>query len=127
MAVKQKISERLLAGSVQLALLLPWLVPTRASAACTDNTIQGGADCAAGTGSTSNLLDSIRTITNTLLIVVGVASVIMIIIGALRYVLSAGNEKATSGAKDTIVYAVIGLIIAVLAYAIVNFTLGQFK
>ena len=48
----------------------------------------------------------------------------MLIIGGFRYVFSQGNEKAVTGAKDTILYAIIGLVIAILSYAIVNFVLG---
>jgi Type IV secretion system pilin len=125
----KNINSKVLAGSVQLALLVSAVLPypQKALAACTDPTIAGGASCAAGTGSSTDLLSNIKVITNTLILVVGIASVIMIIIGALRYVLSAGNEKATSGAKDNIIYAVVGLVIAVIAYAIVNFVLSQFK
>jgi hypothetical protein len=50
----------------------------------------------------------------------------MIIVGGLRYVLSAGDPKNTQAAKDTILYAVIGVVVALLAYAIVNFVLAQF-
>ena len=48
----------------------------------------------------------------------------MIIWGGIRYVLSAGNSAALTSAKNTIVYAVIGLIVAILAYAIVNFVIN---
>lgn len=58
---------------------------------------------------------------NTLLFVAGAGAVIMIIYGAFRYVTSGGNSSAVTKAKDTILFAVIGLIIAILAYAIVNF------
>lgn len=63
-------------------------------------------------------------IINTLFIVIGIIAVIIIIIGGLRYVLSAGDQNAVNNAKNTILYAVIGLIIAILAYAIVNFVVG---
>ena len=48
----------------------------------------------------------------------------MIIWGGIRYVLSAGNSTALTSAKNTIVYSIIGLIIAILAYAIVNFVIN---
>ncbi len=103
---------------------IPALVSLRgtAYAACTDLTVQGGADCAKG-NSTAELTPTIALVVNTLIFVVGIIAVISIIVGGLRYVLSQGNEKAIEGAKNTILYAVIGLIVAVLAYAIVNFIL----
>lgn len=69
----------------------------------------------------------IQTIINTLLFVIGAISVIMIIVGGIRYVLSNGNASQINSAKDTVLYAVIGLVVALLAYAIVGFVLNQFK
>jgi hypothetical protein len=48
----------------------------------------------------------------------------MIIVGGLRYVTSGGDASSTKAARDTILYAVVGLVIAVMAFAIVNFVLG---
>ena len=74
-----------------------------------------------------NITTTIKTVVNVLLFVVGILSVIMIIVGGLRYVTSAGNASAVTGAKNTIIYAVIGLVVAFLAFAIVNWVLGLFK
>ena len=48
----------------------------------------------------------------------------MLVWGGLRYILSGGDNKKITDAKNTILYAIIGLIIAVLAFAIVNFVLN---
>lgn len=64
-------------------------------------------------------------ILNTLIYVIGAASVLMIVIGGLRYTLSGGDSGAITSAKNTILYAVIGIIIAALAYPIVNFVLAR--
>jgi hypothetical protein len=50
----------------------------------------------------------------------------MLIVGGIRYTMSAGNEKSVGAAKNTILYAIIGVVVAVLAYAIVNFVIGAF-
>lgn len=77
---------------------------------------------------TPSSVGSIMTsITNILFWVVGVASVIALIIGALQYITSTGDPGRTKTAKDTIMYAVIGLVVAILAFAIVNFVLGRIK
>jgi hypothetical protein len=81
----------------------------------------------AGAGGGLKLEDGIKTVVNVLLFVLGAIAVIMIIIGGIRYSTSNGDANATKSAKDTILYAVIGLIVAILAYAIVNFVLGAFK
>ena len=62
-----------------------------------------------------------RQITDTILYIVGIIAVIMLIWGGLRYVLSGGDSKKVTDAKNTILYAIIGLIISFLAYAIVHF------
>lgn len=64
-----------------------------------------------------------RRITNTLIFIVGAVAVLMVIIGALRYTLSGGDPAGVKGAKDTILFAIIGVIVAILAFAIVNFVL----
>jgi len=63
----------------------------------------------------------VSTVTNALLFIIGAISVIMIIVGGIRYVISNGDSAQITAAKNTILYAVIGLVIALLAYAIVNF------
>lgn len=101
----------------------------KASAQCSDtgNTVGSGIDCAGNT-LPENLTGGggiITVIINTLLSIVGVVAVIMIIVGGFRMVVSGGNEKAVADARNTILYAVIGLIVAVLAFAIVNFVLDS--
>ena len=66
-------------------------------------------------------------IADVLVYLVGAISVIMIIIGGLRYVLSNGDPKATGAAKDTILYAAIGVVVAIVAYAIVKFVVDNIK
>ena len=87
------------------------------------NVAGGGANAVKG-NLTGNLTTQIGTIVNLLIFSIGMVAVIMLIIGGFRYVFSQGNEKAVTGAKDTILYAIIGLVIAILSYAIVNFVLG---
>ena len=58
-------------------------------------------------------------------IVTGAVSVIMIIVGGFKYVVSGGDSNATKGAKDTILYAVIGLVIALFAQVIITFVLSS--
>lgn len=67
-----------------------------------------------------------RTITNVLLFLIGAISVIMLIVGGIRYVVSGGDSSAVQGAKNTILYAIVGVVVAILAYAVVNFVIGSF-
>lgn len=89
-------------------------------------TLQQGAEAAKCDGCPSDLFGekgAFRQITNTILYIVGVIAVIMLIIGGIRYVVSGGDSKKVTDAKNTVLYAIIGLVIAVFAYAIVNFVI----
>lgn len=66
-----------------------------------------------------------RRITNTLIFLVGAIAVIMLIIGGIRYTVSGGDQNAVAGAKNTILYAIVGIIVSFLAFAIVNFILNS--
>ncbi len=68
----------------------------------------------------------IKAVVNTLLFLIGVAAVIVIIFGAITYTASGGEADAIKRAKNMILYAVVGLVIAFSAYAIVNWVLKVF-
>ena len=71
----------------------------------------------------NNLMKVVQTIINVVLGVLGIVTVAVIIIGGFNYITSSGDPAKVAKAKNTILYGVIGLIIALLAYAIVNFVL----
>jgi hypothetical protein len=91
------------------------------------SSIVDGVNAAKGDGQPTVLFGSdgiVTTVTNILLFIVGALSVIMIIIGGLRYVISGGNSTAVTAAKNTILYAIVGLVISFLAYAVINFVIN---
>lgn len=91
------------------------------------NSIQEGVTGAGGgSGGDDQLKDGLKDVVNILLFILGAIAVIVIVIGGLRYTLASGEQAQIKQAKDTILYAVVGLIVALLAYAIVNFVIGQF-
>jgi hypothetical protein len=67
----------------------------------------------------------IKTVINVFSLIVGVVSVIMIIVGGLRYITSGGDSGKVSAAKNTIIYAIIGLVVVALAQFIVQFVLSK--
>lgn len=75
-------------------------------------------------GTNTDLTAQVQLIINLLIGLIAVSAVIMLIIGGFRYVFSQGNDTATKGAKDTILYAIIGIVISILAFAIVNFVIA---
>lgn len=83
-------------------------------------------DCSSSTQTGTDTLDNIvTTIVNIFSIVVGIVAVIMIIVGGFRYITSGGDSNNVSGAKNTIIYAIIGLVIVALAQFIVKFVLNK--
>lgn len=79
----------------------------------------------AGGTNAGDLLSLIKNVINTLLFVAGIAAVIIMIVSGFRYVTSDGDSNAANKAKNTIIYASIGLVVSVMSYAIVNFILDQ--
>jgi hypothetical protein len=65
----------------------------------------------------------VRRIINIFSIVVGAVSVVMIIIGGFRYIISGGDSSGVSSAKNTILYAIVGLVIVLFAQVIIRFVL----
>lgn len=80
--------------------------------------------CAQPAGSTS--VDSaIKLAISVLSFVVGIAAVIMVIIGGFKYVISNGDSNSINSAKNTILYAIIGLVVAGLAQVLVRYVLSR--
>lgn len=92
------------------------------------NPLNSGTECAQGSGTATSLFDAggiFQTITNILLFLIGAIAVIMLIIGGIRYVISGGDQAQVTSAKNTILYAIVGIIVAFLAFAAVNFVTTQ--
>lgn len=109
-------------------------VPAAGSSAIT---LREGADSAKGddqvtcifgneTGCDGEATPLFQTITNVLLFIIGAVSVIMLILGGFRYTVSQGDSSALTSAKNTILYSIIGIVVAILAYGVVNFVIGNF-
>ncbi len=90
--------------------------------------LTNGVACSKPTGVSNDLFGAngiFHTVANVLIYLVAAVSVIMLIVGGLRYVLSGGESSAVKGAKDTILYAIIGIVVAILAYALVSFVVTR--
>lgn len=71
----------------------------------------------------TNIYDTIKNILGAVFIVVGIIAVIVLVIGGINYMMSQGDPGKVKKAKDTILYGIIGLIVSLLAFAIVQFVL----
>lgn len=124
--IKKKLTALTAAFVFVAAAVLAPVAP--ASAACDPSAgAQAGINCAQGEGVPTTLFGDgsiFTTVVNILLFIIGAISVVMLIWGGIRYTTSAGNAAAVTAAKNTIMYAIIGLVIAFLAFAVVNWVLG---
>jgi cellulose synthase/poly-beta-1,6-N-acetylglucosamine synthase-like glycosyltransferase len=76
--------------------------------------------------STGSITDIILNVIKLLLALIGALSVIFIIIGGIQMVSAAGNPKNFARGRETLLYAVVGIIVALGAYGIVSFIGGAF-
>ncbi len=142
----QKLKAKLLVLGAFLFLAMPFAVPAVASAAasCAPGSTSSGSDCITGglcngaqnlavtPGTTTcteqggtGLVGVVKTVVNILSIIVGIVAVIMIIVGGFRYITSGGSAESIQAAKNTILYALIGLVIVALSQVIVRFVLTK--
>jgi hypothetical protein len=83
-------------------------------------------DCTQNSGVDDSSLATIgHKIVNIFSLLIGIVAVIMIIVGGFRYITSGGDSGRVGGAKNTLIYAIIGLVIVALAQIIVHFVLNQ--
>lgn len=89
--------------------------------------VTGGdvSSCTTGGSSTKDINDIIGTVVNLLTVVVGIAAVIMLIYGGMKFITSGGEASAVASAKKSIVFALVGLVVVGLAQLIVHFVLGH--
>lgn len=115
--------------------LLSVAQPVMATVHCPAGSVQGGAtgkdvdlksiaQCNMKDTNADTAMTTANTIINVVLGVLGLAAVVMIIIGGISYTTSQGDAAKASKAKNTILYGIVGLIIALLAFPIVNFVLS---
>lgn len=113
-------------------LLTAGLITAPALAASTDfkgdacaglNSLDNSSSTTCSPGSEAKLSNILGTIINILSILVGVVAVIMVIVGGFRFITSGGDSSHTASARNTVIYALIGLVIAALAQVLVHFVL----
>ena len=88
----------------------------------TDAVERQAAGCDIGEAQVGNVA---QNIINVVIAVLGVVAVIFVIVGAIQYITSQGDPGKMKKARDTIIYAILGVVLAGLAFAIVNFVLAN--
>lgn len=110
-------------GALSIPDVSPVLADAKADVCQGLQSTGGGAGCAQPSGPT---VDSVITaVINILSWVVGIISVIMIIMGGFKYVTSGGDSSNVQSAKNTIIYALVGIVIVALSQTLVKFVLHK--
>lgn len=110
---------------------LPVMVPEMAGAQANEQALcEGSGGTWAGgkcttPGSTRTVAGTLRQVINIIIFIVGAVSVLMVVIGGFRYAVSGGDQSSITSAKNTILYAIVGVIVAFASFAIVNFVLDN--
>lgn len=91
----------------------------------TGDGLKGCTDMDSASNNTNDLMKTVNGIINIVIGVIGFAAVAMTIYGGVQYTTSAGDPGKVKKAKDTIMYGIVGLVVAILAFAIVNFVLSS--
>lgn len=115
----------LFSGSGYLLLAAPAavLAQTPKDAACEGLALAGGS-CQQQPDQPS-INSTLSRVINIFSIVIGFAGVIMIMVGGFKYITSSGNDQSVNSAKNTILFAIIGLVIVALAQVIVRFVINE--
>jgi cytochrome bd-type quinol oxidase subunit 2 len=135
----QKYIKRIMLTVASLAAMFaPAMIP--AAVYAQDDTINSGVcqgtkleftadppsnDCQDAGDATTRINEIVRQIINIFSVIVGIVSVIMIVYGGFRYITSGGDAGKVGSAKNTILYAVIGLVIVALAQVLVKFVFAK--
>lgn len=144
----KKIKSFVLSGMLLLMVVVPGVLPSAVAFAATQSgcgtggipdQVAGGASTASsaggaqsitctpnGTDNAGSVIGNLATeVVNIFSIIVGAASIFMIIYGGFRYITSGGSSEKVGSAKNTIIYAIVGLIIVGLAQTLVHFVLSR--
>ncbi len=92
---------------------------------CTSEAEKGMALAGGCPTSAPKLENTVTDVINAILYAIGILAVVMVIFGGVQYTTSGGDQAKVTKAKNTILYGIIGLVIAILAYAIVNFVISK--
>jgi predicted cobalt transporter CbtA len=95
------------------------------AAVCAGVALTGSPCPADSSADTTGVAKTVATVINIMSIVIGFAAVIMIMVGGFKYIISSGDSANINSAKNTILYALIGLVVVALAQVIVHFVLSK--
>jgi len=123
----QKLHRNLKLAAISLLISFGLMLPVLSTSPVYAQDAQGQVCSAIGGcgGGESKISNIIKTIINILSAIGGIIAVILIIVGGIKYMTSAGDSNAAANARNTIIYALVGLVVVAFAQIIVRFVLQQ--
>lgn len=132
----KKLQKILVSLSLVFAFALPVALPasTLAVNSVQDNVCsgantlkidQGSSGCSTIGNTSESLNNKISTVLNLFSVIIGLIAVVMIVVAGFKYITSGGKEEGVKSAKNTILYAIVGLVVVALAQIIVQFVLNK--
>jgi len=129
----KKIKITLIGLMAAAALIVPLAVPASVYAEDIQQSLCGGTDLTLAKGGNCTNLEAETKVNSTITLalnvfsaIVGIIAVVMIIVGGVKYITSQGESANITSAKNTILYALVGLVVVALAQVIVRFVLTRF-
>lgn len=124
--LKTKLAAILVLSLVLVGVAAPAASAQNKSDVCAGvGVVTGSANCGAPSGNNTTVNSIIATVINIISFIVGVVAVVMIMIGGFKYITSSGDSSNIQSAKNTILYAIVGLVIVATAQIIVRFVLNN--
>lgn len=102
------------------------LLPAHSAYADAASQVKSGLGSVGDADTGSDLPTIVGNVVNVMLFIVGILAVIMIIFSGIRYITAHGDKNQVEGAKNTLIYSIVGLVVAIIAYALVNWVVGLF-
>lgn len=123
---------RLVAGVLMVLMiacvpLAGALLPSQDAYADAKSQVQSGLSNVSGASTGDDLPGIASKVVNVMLFIVGILAVIMIIFSGIRYITAHGDKGQVESAKNTLIYSIVGLVVAIIAYAIVSWVTGLFS
>lgn len=123
---------RLVAGALTVLMiacvpLAGALLPSQDAYADAKSQVQSGLSNVSGASTGDDLPGIASKVVNVMLFIVGILAVIMIIFSGIRYITAHGDKGQVESAKNTLIYSIVGLVVAIIAYAIVSWVTGLFS
>ena len=128
-----QISSRILILVASFTIFTGTLLPTLVIAQTPKEAVcegvglgSGGSGCNNPEGS-PNVDSAVQTGLKFFAAIVGIIAVVMIMVGGLRYMMSGGDAGKAASAQNTVIYALVGLVVALMAQLIAQFVLSKFS